>query len=113
MYSLGCVILSCSTDPGQAQPTAPATPAVQTAQPLLADTEERDIIVETDTVRAVWSNRGAVLKSWRLKAYDDQTGGPLELVPMDIPDTLARPFTLATDDAVLSATLATALSPPR
>lgn len=92
-----------------AQPAAPVAPA---AEPLIADTEARDIIVETDSVLAVFSSYGATLKSFRLKHYADQNREPLELVPVDIPPTLPRPFTLTTDDTSLSATLRTALFQP-
>jgi YidC/Oxa1 family membrane protein insertase len=61
--------------PTQASPPAPA------ASPLLADAAEREVVVETPAVRAVFSNREAVLTSWRLKRYHDATGQPLELLP--------------------------------
>ena len=69
----------------------------------------RDIVVETDTVRAVFSTAGATLKSWQLKKYLDDAGQPLELVPAGRAATLrgrsrSRPTTPA-----LSQTLATAL----
>ena len=35
-------------------------------------------------VIAVFTNRGARLKSWRLKHYHDQQGEPLELVAHDV-----------------------------
>ena len=57
----------------------PAAP-VALAAPLVADQEERDIVVETRTVRAVFTNRGARLKSWRLKTYLDLQKKPQELV---------------------------------
>jgi len=95
--------------PVESAPEAPAAPAVQT---LVADTGARDIVVETDTVRAVFSSAGATLKNWRLKRYLDETGAPLELVPQDLPPRFQRPFTLATDDPAISAVLATALFEP-
>jgi len=97
----------------QPEPAEPAEPAGEpAAAPLVADTEVRDIVVETDAIRAVFSTRGATLTSWQLKDYVDQHGAPLDLVPADIPDTLPRPFTVATDDAAISATLASALFQP-
>ncbi len=44
-----------------------------------ADTEET-FTVETDWYRVVFSNRGAVVQSWILKAYKDHKGEPLDLV---------------------------------
>ena len=61
----------------------------------MADTTEHDIVVESDAIRAVFTTRGAVLKSWRLKRYQDQTGQPLDLVPQVLPPGTARPFTLS------------------
>ena len=67
-------------------------------------------MVETDTVRAVFDTQGAVLKSWRLQGYSDHTGEPLDLVPRELPQgAFARPFTISTDDAAVSATLASAV----
>ncbi len=84
---------------------------VATAAPIVADTAARDIVVETDTVRAVFSTAGATLRSWKLKRYLEG-GAPLELVPVEIPDTFPRPFTLSTNDPAISKTLATALFKP-
>ena len=50
----------------------------------MSDTTERDIVVENDAVRAVFTNRGAVLKSWVLKRYRDHSGAPLDLVPQAV-----------------------------
>jgi YidC/Oxa1 family membrane protein insertase len=76
------------------------------------DTQERDIIVENGSVYAVFSNRGGVIKSWRLKKYLNAAKEPLELVPQDVQQGLARPFTLAVDDAAVSKILAGALYRP-
>lgn len=94
-----------------ATPAAPPKPAPKTAAPVIGDTAARDIVVETDTVRAVFSTAGATLKSWKLKQHAEG-GHPLDLVPAGIPETLPRPFTLSTDDASIAATTATALYRP-
>jgi YidC/Oxa1 family membrane protein insertase len=88
-------------------PAAPAGP-----QPLVADTAERDIVVENGSVRAVFSTRGAVIKSWRLKKYLNAAREPVELVPQDAPAGAPKPFTLSVDDAGVSKTLAEALYRP-
>ena len=113
------------TTPSTAQPAVPLTtppPVVAPgAAPIISDAAARDILVETDSVSAVFSTHGASLKSWRLKHYledkpqkpaADYQQKPLELVPTDLPAQYARPFTLATDDAAVSATLASALYRP-
>lgn len=79
------------------------------AAPLTADVEEREITFENESVRAVFSNRGGVIKSWRLKKYLDAAGEPLELVPQDAPAGSAKPFTLWVEDAAVAKTLASAL----
>ena len=112
--------------PGQAsKPGAPGTvPAaapqaapvlgqpVATAQgplPLLADAEEREIVVDTKVVRAVFSNRGAHIESWRLKHYLDDQKNPVDLVPSVFPKGTPHPFMLEADDAGRTAELNTAL----
>jgi YidC/Oxa1 family membrane protein insertase len=87
-------------------PTTVLTPA-----PVVADAAARDIVVETDTVRAVFSTAGATLRSWQLKRYLED-GAPLELVPIDVPESFPRPFTLSTTDAAISKTLAAAFFKP-
>lgn len=76
---------------------APAAAAAQTPPPPAAtrgDSEERDVVVDTTTVRAVFTNRGARLKSWALKLYTDRSGAPVDLVPHDVPGQ-PLPFSLA------------------
>ena len=65
--------------------------------PLVADTEERDIIVESDFFRAVFANRGAELVSWQLKEYLS-AGQPVELIPQTPPADEPWPFTVAFED---------------
>src|SRR4029077_6969113 len=48
--------------PAEAEKQGPAAP---TAAPLVADSAERDVRVETRDVIALFTNRGARLKSWR------------------------------------------------
>jgi YidC/Oxa1 family membrane protein insertase len=66
---------------------APASPGTnsdpgQAALPVeKGESSERDVTVETRTVRAVFTNRGARLKHWFLKEYRNDGGEPLDLVP--------------------------------
>jgi YidC/Oxa1 family membrane protein insertase len=102
------------TAPANAGPAtvapAPQTPA-STAKVLVGDAAARDIVVETDALIATFNTQGAVLRSYRLKGYHDAKGEPLELIPVDLVG-VDKPFTVATDDAQESATLATALYQP-
>ncbi|MEO1083030.1 MAG: membrane protein insertase YidC, partial [Acidobacteriota bacterium] len=47
--------------------------------PVVASTEA-DVVIETDLLRAVFSNKGAQLLSYRIKSQVDSEGEPLELV---------------------------------
>ncbi|MEO8483844.1 MAG: membrane protein insertase YidC [Acidobacteriota bacterium] len=101
--------MGATSAPVAATPPAPdQTPA---AAALVADTSARDIVVETDVVRAVFSTKGATLKSWKLKKYLEN-GEPLDFVPSDLPEALPRGFAMSTADPALSRTLATALFKP-
>ena len=104
--------------PGSTGPPAalqvPVAPVPAPAA-LVADTQARDIVVETDDVLAVFSTQGAVLTSWKLKHYlvsPDSQGAQqrLDLVPTDVPGD--RPFTLKSDDPATAAVLAHALYRP-
>jgi len=71
---------------------------------VVGDTTERDIRLETRDVIAVFTNRGARLKSWRLKKYRDQQMQPQELIENQTA-THPLPFTLRTTDEQLNTTL--------
>jgi len=89
---------------GIATTAAPVLPAA-TAPPLVGDTVEREITVETQKVRAVFTNRGARLRHWILKEYNSDSGQPLDLVPATIPTGLPLPFSLQVDDPATTAQL--------
>ncbi len=80
---------------GSAQAAAPASPD----QPVVADASEHDIVIETQTVRAVFTNRGAKLVSWQLKKFLDLKKHPQELVPSYLQPGRIHPFDLQVDDA--------------
>jgi YidC/Oxa1 family membrane protein insertase len=104
------------------QPAAPAapvtaalTPGNQTApvaappvpvETVVGDASERDIVVENQKVRAVFTNRGARLKDWQLKDFRADNGEPLDLIPRT---ATTLPFTLRVDDAAATARLNDAL----
>jgi YidC/Oxa1 family membrane protein insertase len=77
--------------------------AAETAGAVQAASEET-VTVDTDVYRVVFSNRGAVVRSWVLKDYKDHAGKPLELVYQSGLTRVSAPFavdlkgqTLATD----------------
>src|SRR4029453_1063528 len=96
-----------SSVPTASAPIAPTPP--DTANVVLGDSAERDIRIETPQVIAVFTNRGALLKSWRLKRYLDERSEPLELIANDLPGVPALPFTLRADDENVNRTLDAAL----
>jgi YidC/Oxa1 family membrane protein insertase len=74
-------------EPAQTRAVTPATaaPAVATSTPKSGVTkqahQETPIVVENDLYKITFSNRGAEVKSWILKKYDnDAMNGPLDLV---------------------------------
>jgi YidC/Oxa1 family membrane protein insertase len=87
---------------------AAAEPSVPAAIALVADDRARDIVVETNDVRAVFSTAGATLKSWQLKGYQDD-GEAHDLISHDVPGDHPAAFAISTNDDAVSARLANAL----
>jgi YidC/Oxa1 family membrane protein insertase len=86
--------------------SAPQTQAVQDRpepaedvefQPVSSEREET-VLINTSLYRGVWSNKGGVLKSWRLKEYRDNEGEDLELVSARTEEIAKYPFFLRSDD---------------
>jgi len=69
---------------------------------VVTDTEARDVVIDTDTLRAVFSNRGAVLTSWQLKRYKDKAGKLVDLVPQALPGAV-KPFQIDTGNSAVDA----------
>jgi YidC/Oxa1 family membrane protein insertase len=107
-----------TVSPTQPQPKPSATEPVvpvespAAAQPLVHGASERDVVFESAAVRGVFSTRGGVLKSWRLKRYSGPDGQPLDLVPAQASPDSTRPFTMSVGDASADATLAQAIFKP-
>ena len=95
-----------------AAPAAGLDPVVpeEDVTPVIGGEAERDIVVHTPLVHAVFRNRGATLVSWRLKHHVHQvTGEPIDLIPAALPPAEPAPFTLEFDDPALTARAAEAL----
>jgi YidC/Oxa1 family membrane protein insertase len=90
-------------------PSAAAVPAkisaaTTTVVSPTADSQERTIVVENALYRVEFSNRGAVVKSWQLKNYKDDSKPQktLDLVhPQAATETGGWPFALVFDDPQL------------
>jgi YidC/Oxa1 family membrane protein insertase len=91
-----------------AVPDKTATGKPAPAGPVVAAEREEQITVETSLYRAVWSNKGGVLRSWKLTRYKDDQGEQMELVFPGPVDNNRYPFSLALDDAALAGRLNTA-----
>jgi len=95
--------------PSAAEIVAEAHP-VATARPVVSEAGERDIVLESETVRAVFTNRGGRIKQWLLKVYaQDSTGRPVDLVPSSLPSDQPLPFSLRVDEGGLTPTLNSAI----
>ncbi|HWY32035.1 MAG TPA: membrane protein insertase YidC [Candidatus Acidoferrum sp.] len=77
-----------------AQPTIPPLHAGATKQA----TSESETVVENGLYRITFSNRGAQVKSWILKKYDDDRGQPLDLVNNLAAEKYGYPLSLWTYD---------------
>jgi YidC/Oxa1 family membrane protein insertase len=104
----GVAAASAVQPAGGAEPAA--APAVAAAAaPVVSESTERDIVVDTRVVRAVFSNRGAHLKSWKLKRFLDLEKRAQELVPAYLGASEPKPFDLKVDDEAVTAQLRSAL----
>ena len=93
------------------QETKPAPAEALTPKDMaaVAGQAETDIVVDTPLYRAVWSNKGGVLKSWKLKDYKNSAKQDLEMVPALAAEIGRYPFSLGLDDSALAALLNSSL----
>jgi YidC/Oxa1 family membrane protein insertase len=103
---------SMKTQAAPAAPVAPeqkpatgaaAAPAAKSDANLLnikqiGSGQEELITVTTPLYRAVWTNKGGVLTSWKLKKHLDEKKDDLELVPAAAKDAGVFPFALYDDN---------------
>jgi len=67
-------------------------------QPI-SEEAEKQIFIETSLYQAVWSNKGGILKSWKLKEHKDEEKNDLELVSNLSTEINTFPFSLWTEDS--------------
>ena len=77
-----------------------ASVPTQTSAPQAA-TSESETVIENNVYRIVFTNRGGRVKSWVLKKYTDDKGGPLELVNTAAAEKYGYPLMLWTYDETL------------
>jgi len=94
--------------PAEAKPApAEAVPAPDLG--AVAGQAEKDVVVETSLYKAVWTNKGGVLKSWKLKNHKNSLKEDLELVPAMAGEIGRYPFSLGLDDAAFAGLLNSSL----
>jgi len=100
---------AAAAEPRAQEPAPEAVrPAVPEAGAIGAEYEE-EIEVDTPLYSAVWSNKGGVLRSWKLKEFKNDRKEDLELVSALAAETGQYPFSLSTDDPAVAAELNSAL----
>jgi len=105
--------------PAQTQPPATTaavtpTPTPAVAAPATGATKqaasETETVIENDLYRITFTNRGAQVKSWILKKYDnDAQNGPLDLVNTAAAEKYGYPLSLWTYDESLRGKLSSVL----
>ena len=70
---------------------------------------ESDTVIENDVYRITFTNRGAQVRSWILKKFDDDNGHPLDLVNPSASQMYGYPLSLWTYDQALRSKLSSAL----
>ena len=89
--------------PGAVQASAPA------ATPVVAAALETETTVENENYRIVFSNKGAQVKHWILKKYNDTAGKPLDMVQPQVAARFGMPLSLYTYEPALTGQLNQAL----
>ncbi len=89
-----------SAGPAKPQTRAAVAPAAKAKPPeVKAAVAEQEIIAENALYRVVFSNRGAVVKSWVLKKYSDEAGKPLDVIYQDASSQLGYPLRIVLGDS--------------
>jgi len=97
------------------QPASTAAAAPATVAPVPAPTvtkqaaSETETVIENDLYRITFTNRGAQVKSWLLKKFDNETGQPQDLVNAKAAAQYGYPLSLWTYDESLRSKLSSAL----
>jgi YidC/Oxa1 family membrane protein insertase len=89
--------------PGTAQLAVSAAPATLASIPAVQASEEKIAAVDSTLYRVELSNRGGVVRSWKLKKYfdDQQPPQPLDLVNSTAAQQLGWPLSLMLSDPQL------------
>ncbi|WP_260703071.1 membrane protein insertase YidC [Edaphobacter flagellatus] len=100
---------SAAPSPSSALPAQAASPS---ATPAVQAAAEQTTVIENELYRIEFTNRGAQVKSWVLKQYQDTDNKPLNLVHTQAAEKFGYPLSLYTYDQGLNDTLKQALYVP-
>jgi YidC/Oxa1 family membrane protein insertase len=97
-------------EPQQQNPpvTVSGAPPTEPAAGEIRSERAESLVVDTPLYTATVSNVGGVLKSYKLKAYSDGEGKPLELINITSAEKVGWPLAMETADAPLNDMLAKA-----
>jgi YidC/Oxa1 family membrane protein insertase len=94
----------------QAQPQlAAGSVQASSATPAVAAALETDTTIESQQYKIVFTNRGAQVKHWILKKYNDTAGKPLDMVQPQAAASFGFPLSFYTYEPALTAQLNQAL----
>jgi YidC/Oxa1 family membrane protein insertase len=99
---------SNAAPPPPTEVSQPANAVVPTPATVVGEEMEHEIVLDSSTVRAVLTNRGARIAHWYLKSYKDDAGREVDLVPQNVPGQ-PLPFSLRLDDPGQSARVNSAM----
>jgi YidC/Oxa1 family membrane protein insertase len=91
-------IPASSAGPATAEPSPTSASAIPLPPLALGADQEQSVTVETKTVRAVFTNRGARLLHWTLKGFGGANSNEVDLVPEGPGVAATKPFSLTVDD---------------
>ena len=94
--------------PGQSEASAAAGQSAAST-PAVTAALETDTTVENEQFRIVFSNRGAQVKHWILKKYNDTAGKPLDMVQQQAAGLYGFPLSLFTYEPALTSQVNQAL----
>jgi YidC/Oxa1 family membrane protein insertase len=102
-----------STSPTATPAPAPVPASARPVAVTKQASSEAETVIENDLYRITFTNRGAQVKSWILKKFDnDAQNGPLDLVNSAAAEKYGYPLSLFTYDETLSKRLSSALYVP-
>ena len=94
---------------GQTGSGGPAAAPAAASTPAVAASLETETTVENEQYKIVFSNRGALVKHWILKKYEDTAGKPLDMVQQQTAAQFGFPLSLFTYEPALTSQLNEAL----